>query len=99
MLGVSLGDGDDTLEVLRGDLGELAVDAGSGVDWVSVESASIFGPTDIRMGKGNDVLLLQDSVFQDRVRLDGGLDDDLLNLLAGNYFANKLKVKRFETTP
>jgi hypothetical protein len=50
------------------------------------------------MGKGSDVLLLQDSDFEEDVRLDGGLGDDLLTLLANDYFANKLKVKRFECT-
>ncbi len=67
-------------------VGSLEIDGpGQASNSVIVNSSSFDGPVRIQLDGGNDRLRIVDSVFANEVLLDGGLGEDLLQLIGSRF--------------
>ncbi len=61
-----------------------------------LDSATILSESELRLGRGDGVLFIVDSIFANDVITDGGLDEDLLSLLGYSTFLAKGRRIRFQ---
>lgn len=92
---VKTGLGNDNVQIVGGQLGKLKIDTGGGDDTVLLDSVNVDRRTKIFTRWGEDEVTIRDSVFARKVILEGGLDEDTLELLGENLF-NKGIVEDFE---
>ncbi|HBE67842.1 MAG TPA: hypothetical protein DDW52_06810 [Planctomycetaceae bacterium] len=84
---VNTGLGNDNVQLMGSTVEKLKIDTGGGADQVFIDYSTIKRRSKILTGWGQDHVTIRDSIFGRRLTLQGGLDDDTLELLAGNVFA------------
>jgi hypothetical protein len=82
---VKTGLGNDNVEIVGGQLGKLKIDTGGGADTVLLDSVTVDRRTKIFTRWGEDEVTIRDSVFGRKVFLEGGLDEDTLELIANEF--------------
>ena len=89
-LTVNTGYGGDTVEIRGGHVHGMKIDTGGGADTVLLDTVTVDQKTKIFTRWDDDQVTLRDSIFGHKVILEGGLDDDTLNLLGENLFKKGL---------
>ncbi len=84
---VNSGLGDDNVKLIGSTVEKLKIDTGGGDDQVFIDTSTINRRSKILTCWGQDHVTIRDSIFGRKLTLEGGLDDDTLELLAGNVFA------------